>query len=115
MTIKYADGATVEALLLSRTENTLRVMHQGDEDVHIYTRANEAWVSEGCEPILIEFHWQRRSKTLRLAEADCICSKQLAARLISMLLQGEEPANELDASSSLPATSITQASAAPVQ
>ena len=90
MTITYMNGTTMEAALLARTEKTLRVAPQGADDVLLFTYLNGAWVSEDCEPVLIEFEWQRRGRQPEISEADCVCSGELASRLIRLLLSGEE-------------------------
>ena len=88
MTISYPDGTALEALLLSRGDDTLRVIIPGDDDVRTFTLIRGTWVSEDCEPVKIEFAWQRSGKADLPREVDCICSKELASRLTSMLLAG---------------------------
>ena len=90
MTIKYPDGTALNALLLSRANDTLRVTVPGDDDVRTFTLIREAWISEKCEPVTIEFAWQRREAVAVTNETECVCSKELASRLISMLLAGTE-------------------------
>jgi len=46
----------------------------------------EAWISEKCEPVTIEFAWQCREAVAVTNETECVCSKELASRLISILL-----------------------------
>src|ERR1700693_3850114 len=89
MTITYADGRTNEAVILSRTENTVRFALNGSEDVAVFTDVNGTWVSEDCEAVQVEFAWQRHLREQSVVEADCICSRDLAARLIHLLLAGE--------------------------
>jgi len=88
MTISYPDGTAVEALLLARGDDTLRVIIPGDDDVRTFTLISGTWVSEDCGQVKIEFAWQRGGKTDVPREVDCICSKELASRLTSMLLVG---------------------------
>ena len=90
MTIRYANGRTLEAVLLSRTDNTLRVAAKGTEDVQVFSDINGTWVSEDCEPVRIDFEWQRHSRDEAIAEADCICPKDLAARLMYLLFSGSD-------------------------
>lgn len=85
MTINYSDGRAVEAVLLTRTETTMRVAMQGTDDVSELSNVNGAWVSADCEPVTIEFAWQRRDRKPTISEADCYCSHELAARLIRLL------------------------------
>ena len=94
MTIKYANGTKIEAVIVTRRENTIRVALQGGDDVVEFTDVNGTWVSEDCEPVQIEFAWQRRERQIEYSEADFVCPQELAARLIHMLLAGEEPERE---------------------
>jgi len=90
MTIRYSDGRTYEAVLLSRTENTLRVAAKNTDDVQSFTDINGTWVSEDCEPVRIDFEWQRRSREEVVSEADCICPQDLASRLLYLLFSGTD-------------------------
>jgi hypothetical protein len=94
MTIKYANGTKIEAVIVTRRENTIRVAVQGGDDVVEFTEVNGTWVSEDCEPVQIEFAWQQRERQIEYSEDDFICPQELAARLIQMLLEGEEPEHE---------------------
>ena len=94
MTIKYANGTKMEAVIVTRRENTIRAAVKGGDDVVEFTDVNGTWVSEDCEPVQIEFSWQRRERQIEYSEADFICPQELAARLIHMLLEGEEPERE---------------------
>jgi len=88
MTITYPDGAVLEALVLAQGENMIRVAVPGEEDVRTLTRTHGNWISEDCEPVVVEFAWQRRWSPSTPTEADCTCSKALSARLIAMLSGG---------------------------
>jgi hypothetical protein len=90
MTIRYTDGRTLEAVLLSRTEKTLRVAAKNTDDVQVFTDINGTWVSEDCEPVRIDFEWQRHSREEAVAEADCICPQELASRLLYLLFSGTD-------------------------
>jgi len=85
MKINYSDGRAVEAVLLTHTEGTLRVAVQGADDVMEISDINGTWVSEDCEPVVIDFAWQRLNRKPKINEADCYCSHELAARLIHLL------------------------------
>src|ERR1035437_392723 len=119
MTIAYADGRTLEAVLLARTdntltvavkntENTLRVAVKNTDDVLVFSGVNGTWVSEDCEPVRIEFAWQLHSREAAVAEADCICPKELASRLMHLLFSGSNEerlkAKTLPESQAFPAT-----------
>src|ERR1039458_2369814 len=60
MTIRYADGRLYEAVLLSRTDNTLRVAAKNTDDVQMFTDIGGTWVSEDCEPVRIDRSGERR-------------------------------------------------------
>ncbi len=92
MTIRYTDGRTYEAVLLSRSDDTLRIAVKNTEDVQLFNCINGTWVSEDCEPVHIDFEWQRRTREEAVAEADCICPAELAGRLIYLLFSGREDA-----------------------
>jgi len=89
MIVRYTDGTSQEGILLARGENRMRVALRNSDDVAEFTEVNGIWVSEDCEPVQIEFAWQKKSKQAVVREADCICSHELAARLIHLLLSGD--------------------------
>ncbi len=89
MTIQYLDGKALEAVLLSRTETTIRAAIENGDDVMEFSNINGVWVSEDCEPVRIVFAWQRRKFTKTISEAECVCSGDLAGRLIHLLFSGE--------------------------
>lgn len=98
MTIRYSDGRPVEAALLSRTENTMRVAVQGADDATEFTNIKGTWVAADCEPVSIEFAWQRLDRKPTVSEAECCCSRELAAKLIhSLFAGGNETAMEAEA------------------
>jgi hypothetical protein len=88
MIIRYADGTTVEAILVSRNGNTMRVVMRGSDDVAEFTGWNGTWVAEDCEPVTIEFEWQRQALSQPVTEDDCVCPRELASRLIHLLFSG---------------------------
>jgi hypothetical protein len=90
MTITYRDGRQVTAFILSRSEERIRVTVPGCDDPIELNDRNGTWVTEDCEPVRIQFAWQRRTRPEILSEADCICSHQLAARLIHLLMSESE-------------------------
>jgi hypothetical protein len=90
MTLTYADGSRTEAFLLARSENRIRVAIPGHDDPMELTDIHGTWVSEDCEPVRVEFAWQKKSRAEILTEADCVCSQDLAARLIHLLWAGSD-------------------------
>ena len=99
MTIQYSNGTEVEAVLLSRDGERMRVAASGGADALELVRHNGVWISEDCEPVRIRFAWQRPSRQEPVEEADCICSRELASRLIHLLLIGEGPSGQAQPSS----------------
>ena len=90
MILTYADGSTTEAVLLARSENKIRVAIPGSDDPVEFTDVHGTWVSEDCEPVRVEFAWQGKTHEEVLTEADCVCSQELAARLIHLLWNGSD-------------------------
>jgi hypothetical protein len=89
MLIHYHEGRTAQAILLSRTANSVRVAVQGAEDIAEFRQVNGTWVSEDCEPVTIEFALAQISDKPAVTLADCICPADLAAGLVKMLCEAE--------------------------
>jgi hypothetical protein len=89
MIIRYSNGQTLEAVLLSRTETTMRIVPEGHDDVVELTRINGLWVSDDCEAVQVNFVWNPRAASTDVKEEDCICSHEMAERLIKALYGGE--------------------------
>jgi len=89
VTIKYPNGALLQALPLVSDQDGIRAVAPGSGDALAFTRIHGTWISEGLEPVAIEFEWQRRVAVRVPAVDDCICPKELAVRLISALLSGD--------------------------
>ena len=76
----------------------MRVAVENGEDSVVLTCVDGTWISEEHAPVHVEFDWQRNlRKEATQSEADCICSKELAARLIHLLLSGDECESGSDA------------------
>lgn len=90
MVLIYTDGSRTEGILLARTENTIRVAIPGSDDPLELTDVHGTWVTEDCEPVQVEFAWQKKTREQILSEADCICSHDLAARLLHLLWSGDD-------------------------
>ena len=88
VTITYPNGSRVQAMLLSRNADTLRVAVQGDSDSREFYCAGGVWVSEDCETVTIEFEWERLAPPVPSID-DCICSPEVAGRLMAQLLNPE--------------------------
>ena len=91
VTITYSNGTVLRAIVLSHEEHEIRAIAPGCDDVLSFTCIHGTWISEALDPVTIEFAWQRRGTSPAPAEAACICSKTLAARLIQSLFGGCEP------------------------
>ena len=85
MTIRYLDGKAMEGVTLARTANTMRVAIKGGDDAVEFIKVHGTWISEDCEPVTLEFG-PRRKAPATVSEPDCICSSDLAAHLIDLLL-----------------------------
>jgi hypothetical protein len=83
MTITYPDGRVLEALLLLRGNATLRAAVPGHDDVCVFTLVNGKWMSERGEAVKIEFAWDRKTNADTPTEAECICSQELASRILA--------------------------------
>ena len=90
MIIKYANGKTIDGIILSCTDKIMRVALKGRDDVAEFASVSGVWVSEDCQPVQVQYEWQRQSRKQVVSEADCVCSKDLASRLIHLLLSGDE-------------------------
>jgi len=89
MTITYANGKKIQAALVVRDENWMRLVLAGQDDVSEFTRVHDAWVSEDCEPVQIEFG-PARQVYREYSDDDFVCTHELATKLIHMLLNPEE-------------------------
>ena len=89
MTIKYSNGTVLDAILLSHEEHEIRATIAGIGDTQTFKSVNGTWISEDLEPVSVGFAWQRTG-TPPAAEKDCLCPKDLAARLIHSLFHGDE-------------------------
>jgi hypothetical protein len=92
MIIKYPDGRTVEAALLARDGNSMRVALQDGQDVVEFIDAQGTWLSECLETVEIIFEWQRRLQPPDdITDESFICAPELADHLIRLLSNpGEE-------------------------
>lgn len=90
MTLTFSNGTTTEAVLLSRSENKMRVSLPGCDDPIELTEIGGVWASEECELVQVRFAWQQKSQSQILEEADCLCSQELASRLLHLLWNGTD-------------------------
>jgi hypothetical protein len=91
MTIYYLNGKDIEAVLLSRTEQTMRIAVEGAEDAMELTNHGGTWVSDQCDPVSIRFEWQRNDPEPEVSEDDFHCPREFAAGLIHSLFELNVP------------------------
>jgi hypothetical protein len=96
VTITCPHGTVLEARLLSQQPNEIRAVAAGCDDTLVFTRFHSSWISEELDPVVIEFAWQRHKPFPVASEENCVCSKELANRLINSLLHGCDPEIESD-------------------
>lgn len=94
MTITHLNGNVQKAIVLSHDEHEIRALAAGCDDVLTFQCIHGTWISEEVEPVTIEFDWQRRRTAPAPSEDDCVCPKDLAARLIRTLFAGCEPQSD---------------------
>ena len=90
MTIHYNNGERREAILLARTEASMRVVIRGSADTTELREAEGRWLADNGEPVDIEFAWMRKAEQPSLRIGDYVCPQELAARMIEMLLAGDD-------------------------
>jgi hypothetical protein len=95
VTITYGSGIALQAIVLSHEEHEIRAAAAGCDDVMVFTRSHGTWISEDGEPVTIEFAWQRRGASHVPSEDECICTKELAARLIPTVF-GDDDRDEAE-------------------
>ncbi len=84
MKIRYQNGAVLEAVILHRTENTLRIALRGSDDITELTRVRGTWVSDDCEPVSVEAALVNPT-VLDYSDENFICPPELAEALIAPL------------------------------
>jgi hypothetical protein len=90
MIIRYSNGNAVNAILLRRTDASVRVEIQGADDAADFRQIGGTWISEDCEPVQVEFASMCVSGNAVPTINDCICSHEPATRLVQLLLSGED-------------------------
>jgi len=90
MTIAYANGSTVDALLLSSQGDVVRAAVAGNDDVRIFKQMDGVWQAEDGQPVQLTYAWQKDTVATTPGEVHFICSKELGRQLISRLMSGSE-------------------------
>src|SRR5690242_3632935 len=73
MWITFLDGQIREAVIFSQNNQTLRVATEQSEDLLDLTCISGQWVTENCEPVQVEFAWDRRRPAAAITMEECIC------------------------------------------
>lgn len=94
MTITYADGTVVEALLLSFKEPVLRVAVAGHDDVRAFECIGGVWRTENGQRVQIEYPRQNERPQRAPEESHFVCSRAVARQIIGNLLNGSELRND---------------------
>jgi hypothetical protein len=90
MKITDSRGRVLEAAMLAQTDDIIRVVIEGANDVTELRKLNAVWVSEDYEPVNIQFAWEKNNHISTISEADCCCPHELAASLIHLLFRGDQ-------------------------
>ncbi len=90
MTITYANGNTVDALILSSQGDVLRAAVPGHDDVRVFKQVEGVWQAEDGQTVQLIYPWQKDTVATPARESHFICSKGLGRQLISRLMNGSE-------------------------
>jgi hypothetical protein len=88
MIIRYADGRSSEAVILSRTIITMRVVLQGADDATDLMYVKGGWYTEELEPVQVQFAWQSPPHAAAATVSDYFCSAESASKLVALLFAG---------------------------
>jgi hypothetical protein len=84
MKIRYQDGTTFEGVTLFRSQQTMRVVVKGGDDVMELNNIRGTWVSDDCEPVMLETGLPNKFAA-DYSDESFICSQALAEHLVSLL------------------------------
>lgn len=84
MKIRYQNGSAIEGLTLYRTDHTMRMAVKGRDDVMELTRIHGAWITDDCEPVIMETGIAFKD-VVNDSDEDFICPRELAEHLVSLL------------------------------
>jgi hypothetical protein len=91
MTVTYADGVSLEGLVLSADGCMLRVAIAGEDDVRIFTRRPDGrWQAENGRLVQLAWRGEKDDGTPVPDEIHFCCSQELGREVISSLLNGSE-------------------------
>lgn len=86
MRIWYQNGAILEGVMLHRTEESMRVAVKGRDDVMDVHNVHGTWVSDECEPVIMEIGASYKTG-MEYSDEEFICPRSLADQLISLLVE----------------------------
>jgi hypothetical protein len=91
MTITRRNGQTTEALLLSRSDQNMRIVLKGSDDTcELSGVSGERLLNR--EAVRVQFAWEGNREEAVPEAAECVCSPELANRLIEALFdRSREP------------------------
>jgi len=90
MTIRYLNGLSLQATLLLRTDEFMRVAPEASDNVVELFLVDGLWITDDGDLVQVEFAYERRPAVPAPTADNCICPKEFAAELIHMLFAGED-------------------------
>ena len=88
MTLEYANGKTIEGVVLCRTESAMRVALRGHNDVVELMQVDGQWISEDRQPVRIQNPCRARAPLSQSAEDDLVCPEEVVSELVELVRQG---------------------------
>lgn len=98
MIITFSDGRKLEGRIYTQTASTMRIVVKENEELVDFTCIRGLWLSANCEPVEIGYAWRRIPTIRMISEAVCICSQELASRLVESNLIDSDDVGESYAS-----------------
>ena len=86
MRLRYQNGAVIECITLFRTETRMRVAVHDREDSMDLTNIHGTWVTDDCEPVIMETGTTFFKTVVEYSDDEFICPRPLADHLISLLI-----------------------------
>jgi hypothetical protein len=85
MIIRYPNGEAREGVVLSSTENVMRLAMSGHDDILELYLVNGRWIAEDCRPVEVETAWDARMPIPSDLEDGFLCSREDADLLLSLI------------------------------
>ncbi len=86
MRLRYQNGAVIEGITLFRTGTRMRVAIRDREDSLDLTNIHGTWVTDECEPVIMETGTSSFKTVVEYSDEEFICPQPLADHLISLLI-----------------------------